>query len=240
VSKKILPLMPGLVAVAGDGAFRGKSIDAVQTETHAIVISPPRALQKALGGVRIGGKHYAVQPLTRTPTHDRVFARCPGHSLMAGGGAVLEAVVTADGTTTHSPLERGQVKQSRATDGRYSTRTQVRLPCRHDDGATVHQWWESLTPIKADQATGFNRGEYLLAIPRSHHTYERSYALRADAESLHSEFEHSWHRNRLPSWGAHRQMLAILGAVLAQNAWAAHRFENELARQHPPPDRAAA
>jgi hypothetical protein len=55
--------------------------------------------------------------------------------------------------------------------------------------------------------------------------------MRQDAESLNAQLEHKFHKKRLPAWGLHRQALAVVGAVLAQNAWALHVWNLEAAHQ---------
>lgn len=69
--------------------------------------------------------------------------------------------------------------------------------------------------------------------------FARVYGMRADTESLHATLEHVFHKQRLPAWGVHRQTQVILGAVMAQNAWARHVWLRELARQQAPPGKTA-
>ena len=61
------------------------------------------------------------------------------------------------------------------------------------------------------------------------------YGMRADTESFHAELEYAFHKQRLPAYGVHRQMLVLLGAALAQNAWALHVFHREHDKQNAPP-----
>jgi len=63
--------------------------------------------------------------------------------------------------------------------------------------------------------------------------------MRADTESCHAELEYAFHNQRLPADGVHRQMLVLLGAAMAQNAWALHAFHREHDQQNAPPGTAA-
>jgi len=58
--------------------------------------------------------------------------------------------------------------------------------------------------------------------------------MRADTESLHAQLEYIFHKQRLPAWGVHRQTLVILFAAMAQNTWARHVWQRELAHQQAP------
>ena len=100
---------------------------------------------------------------------------------------------------------------------------------------------ESLTLTAADRDAGFNRCEYLRSMPVDHPDFPRGYGMRADTESFHAELEYAFHKQRLPAYGVHRQMLVLLGAALAQNAWALHVFHRKHDKQNahraPRPDR---
>jgi hypothetical protein len=98
----------------------------------------------------------------------------------------------------------------------------------------VHHWWEPLTPTRADAVVGFNRAEYLRVVPRTAPDYDRLYPMRSDTESLNAQLEFAFHKQRLPAWGQHRQILLVAFAALALNAWALHVWRREVDRQAQP------
>ncbi len=114
------------------------------------------------------------------------------------------------------------------------------LPC---PGREPHDWWEPLLPVRGDRETGFNRSEYLRAVPTTGHRHRRLYGMRQDTESLNAQLDRAFYGRRLPAWGVHNQTTVVLLAALAENAWARHVC-NEAAPRHrggqPPPQRDAA
>jgi hypothetical protein len=230
--------LPGLTAVVADGAMRGASITAIQTATGIPVVSPPRRRSQKRGGIKIGDTYYAARPLPPSKARTKAFACCGGHDLWAAGGGIHEKVTTVDGTHAWLPVPRGQIRREQRADGTWAIYAEHRLPCSSTDA--THTWHESLTPTADDARADFNRAEYLRALPRDDPDHARVYGMRADTESLHAQLEYAFHKQRLPAWGEHRQTLVITFAAVAQNAWALHVWNREVARQHPPPDLEAA
>ena len=76
-------------------------------------------------------------------------------------------------------------------------------------------------------------------MPVDHPDFPRVYGMRSDTESFYAELEFAFHKQRLPACGVHRQMLVLLGAALAQNAWAVHVFLREHDKQNAPAGAAA-
>jgi hypothetical protein len=229
--------MPGISAVITDGALRGTAINQIQQATGAVVVSPPRNKAAKNGGIKIGDKYHPGKPLPLIPAHLRGFADCAGHDLWGIGGTMMERITTADGTTSYQPVTRRQTKRGATRSGTYALFAQHQLPCRH--GAAPHTWYEPLTTVGEDASNGFNRAEYLRAIPRSDDEYGRIYGMRADSESLNAQLEYAFHKNRLPAWGEDRQTLTLLFAALAFNSWALQRWQHEVRAQSPPPAEAA-
>jgi hypothetical protein len=234
---RIAQALPGITHSVIDGAARGVHIARIQTVTGIQVIAPPRRRQEQLGGVKVANHyHHAVQ-LPASPSRDRVFAGCRGHDLWIIAGGLHEQIITADGTKTRNRVERGQTKRQQRADGTYALYAHHRLSCT--ETGEQHTWWEPLTPVANDAASGLNRCEYLRALPRDDEDFARSYGFRADTESFHAQLERKFHKQRLPAYGTHRQLMVIEGAAEVQNSWALYRFRQEQQRQHAPPGNAA-
>lgn len=215
--------------------MRGTHINAIQTIAGLQVVSPPRRRTASGGGIKIDKTFYAGKPLPRSKARDRAFAQCDGHDLWAAAGGLHERIFAADGTETWQSVQRGQFKRQAKSDGSFQMLALHRLPC----GDQSHEWWEPLTHTAADRDVDFNRCEYLRALPIDDPGYQRAYGMRADTESFHAELEYAFHKQRLPAYGVHRQMLVLRGAALAQNAWALHVFHREHDKQQAPPGDAA-
>ncbi len=225
---------PGVVGFVTDGALRGTHISTVQAATGRLVISPPRRKDKKHGGIITNGYGHAAKPLPASRARTKAFADC-GHDLWAAGGGLFEKVLTVDGTPDYQPILRGGIKRQPKADGSWALYAEHRLKCAAT--GTTHKWWEPLTPVAADEASGFHRGEYLRAVAIDDTNYDRLYGMRADTESLNAQLEFAFHKQRLPAWGVHRQTIVILLAAMAQNAWALHVWQRAITRQHaPPPD----
>lgn len=227
----------GIAAYVTDGALRGTHIADAQSATGSPVVSPPRRRTAKGGGLVIDRYGYAARPLPASRARDNAFATCSGHDLLAAGGGIFERIITANGTPHFAEITRGQLKRQRLADGSYAFYARHELTCFSD--GTVHAWWEPLTPTRSDTAAGFNRCEYLRALPAHHPGYARIYGMRADTESLNAELELAFHKGRLPAWGAPRQTVVVLFACLAQNAWALHVWTRQTQRQQAPPGNAA-
>jgi hypothetical protein len=228
---------PGVGTIVADGAFYGTHIDQLQTRTGVPVVSPPTRRDKKHGGIIIGKYGHGAKHLPASKARDRAFADCPGHILVAAGGAVFEEVLDESGKRIHLEVPRGQVKRNKRANGAYAFYAQHTLECRH--GNDTHAWWEPLTPTDDDRKARFNRCEYLRIVPGHHDDYPRVYGMRADTESLNAQLEHAFHKNRLPAWGLERQTIVMLLACFAQNSWARHVWHREAARQQAPPGTAA-
>jgi hypothetical protein len=229
--------LPGVTAFVVDGALRGTAINTIQTQTGAIVVSPPRPKDLQHGGIMIAGKAHAYRILPESKSRIKAFSKCGGHNLWAAAGGIHERIVTGDGSVHYEAVTRGQQKRERHRDGTWAFYARHRLTC--PETGEIHQWWEPLTATRGDDEVKFNRAEYLRAIPRDDPEYSRVYPMRADTESLHAQLEYAFHKNRLPAWGIQRQTLVILFAAMAQNAWALHVWQRETARQQAPPGNVA-
>jgi len=227
----------GIHAVVVDGALRGTHIAAIQGRTGIAVVSPPRRKTKQHGGTTIGTHAYAAHQLPGHRTRDRWT--CPGHDLWAAGGTIHERTLLADGTTTWREVHRGQVKRERHQGMTGAVTWQLHahytLACQHTGAA--HTWWERLTGTQTDRRAGFNRSDYLRALPGHHPGYRAVYRMRQDAESLNNTLERAFYGQRLPAWGTPNQTVIVLLACLAQNAWARHTHQvaqADLCQAHSP------
>ena len=223
--------LPGATHLVADGALRGVHVAEIQVQVGVQVIARTRKQDRQHGGLKINGTHVPAKPLPKSKARTNAFAACGGHDLWGAAGGISERILAVDGSDTWQRVERGQLKRQRKADGTYQWLARHRLACGED----VHQWWEPITPIAADTAAGFNRCEYLRALPADDVDFPRVYGMRADTESYHAELERAFHQQRLPAYGVHRQMLVLLGAAISQNAWALHVFHREHQRQQAPP-----
>lgn len=224
---------PGIHAFAADGAWRGKHLQAVQSDTGCGVITPARRLISRNGGITIGRYSFAAQPLPWSPRRQRREAACGGHQLWAAAGTIYEQVIQADGSSDFVQLHRHQTKRdvTRHKDGSVKHQFYARysLPCPRT--GEDHVWWEPLLAVAGDQKAKFNRCEYLRIVPPTASEHDRLYGMRQDTESLNAQLERAFYGQRLPAWGVHNQTVIVLMAALAENAWARAVWTEELARQ---------
>ena len=70
--------------------------------------------------------------------------------------------------------------QCRGGSGRHQLYARYTLPC---PGKPEHDWWGPLLPVQGDCEAGFNRSEYVSAIPSTSERHRRLYGMRQDHES---------------------------------------------------------
>lgn len=213
---------PGIHAFTVDGAWRGKHLKEVQACTGCGVITPPRHQAAKRGGITVGRRSYAAQPLPWSPRRAKREAACGGHQLWAAAGTLFEQVIDVEGNSTFVELHRHQTKRdvTRRADGTQAHQFYARytLPCPRT-GAT-HDWWEPLLPVASDEANKFNRCEYLRIVPALSPEHQRLYGMRQDTESLNAQLERAFYGQRIPAWGVHNQTVIVLLAAIAENSWA--------------------
>ncbi len=234
----------GIHAFTADGAWRGTHLATIQTTTGCAVITPARRRAARRGGITIAAHSYAAQPLPWSSRRAQREAACGGHQLWAGAGTLFEQVILADGTSHFAELTRHQTKRDTTLrkDGtrRHQLYARYTLPC---PGHQPHDWWEPLLPVHGDQQAGFNRSEYLRAVPITSDRHRRLYGMRQDTESLNAQLDRAFYGRRLPAWGVHNQTAVVLLATMAENAWARHVWNAAVTGQrggHPPPQHHAA
>jgi hypothetical protein len=213
---------PGIEAFTADGAWRGTHLQEIQSGTGCGVITPPRRLTAKNGGITIGRHSYAAKPLPWSPRRAKREAACGGHQVWACAGTLFEQVIDVDGNSEFVELQRHQTKrdithhanggQAHQFYGKYS------MPCPRTD--STHTWWEPLLPVASDDKNGFNRCEYLRIVPATSEVHSRLYGMRQDTESLNAQLERAFYGQRLPAWGVRNQLVVVLFAALAENAWA--------------------
>jgi hypothetical protein len=169
-----------------------------------------------------------VHPATRND-HERTYRTVPldtwahphgrhhcTHQLVAHHGDICEAVITDDGTLTHSPpLQRTQIRRHRRADGTWRFNVGVVIPCRHQEFTA----WVNPHPRPGDHNAG--RTDQLRCIPESSDDFDVLYGLRNDAESINSEFKRTFIADRAPALGWRRQLLAAVSWAIFNNARAA-------------------
>ena len=234
----------GIHALTADGACGGPHLTTIHTTPGCAVITPARRRTASRGGITIGTHSYAAQPLPWSSRRSRREAACGGHQLWAAAGTLFEQVILADGSSHFTELTRHQTKRDTTVrkDGsrRHQLYAHYTLPC---PGRDPHDWWEPLLPVQADRDAGFNRSEYLRAVPTTSDRHRRLYGMRQDTESLNAQLDRAFYGRRLPAWGAHNQTTVVLLAALAENAWAKHIWNQAVGDQRsgaPPPERHAA
>lgn len=212
----------GIDAFTVDGAWRGKHLKDVQSSTGRGVITPPRHKAAKRGGITVGRRSYAAQPLPWSPRRAKREEACGGHQLWAAAGTLFEQVIDVEGNSTFVELHRHQTKRDITV---HKDRTETHqfyakysLLCPRT--TTTHTWWEPLLPIASDEANKFNRCEYLRIVPATSVEHERLYGMRQDTESLNAQLERAFYGQRIPAWGVHNQTVIVLMSALAENAWA--------------------
>lgn len=212
----------GIEAFTVDGAWRGIHLQEVQAQTGCGVITPPRRLTAKNGGITVGRYSYAAKPLPWSPRRAKREAACGGHQLWAAAGTLFEQVMDVDGGSEFVELHRHQTKRdiTRHLDGgrAHQFYAKYSLPCPRTD--STHTWWEPLLPIASDSKDQFNRCEYLRIVPATSAVHDRLYGMRQDTESLNAQLERAFYGQRLPAWGVRNQLVVVLCAMLAENAWA--------------------
>lgn len=211
----------GIQAFAVDGAWRGKHLTAVQGGTGRGVITPPRQQAAKRGGITIGRRSYAAQPLPWSPRRAKREESCGGHQIWACAGTLFEQIIDVEGNSTFNELKRHQTKRDVTVhkDGSEAHQFYAKysMPC--SNGA-AHSWWEPLLPIASDEENKFNRCEYLRIVPATSDDHTRLYGMRQDTESLNAQLERAFYGQRMPAWGVHNQTVVVLMSALAENAWA--------------------
>ncbi|TQK45169.1 CobW/HypB/UreG family nucleotide-binding protein [Streptomyces sp. SLBN-118] len=102
----------------------------------------------------------------------------------------------------------------RSTDPSFPSATSTSAPA---EAATNSGATKAASP-KSDTERCFHRAEYLQQIPQASLTHQLLYPYRADAESVHSQFDLSlWNRRKI-AYGVERQKIFVLGFALSQNA----------------------
>ncbi len=213
----------GIQAFTADGAWRGKHLKDVQGATGCGVITPPRHQAAKRGGITVGRRSYAAQPLPWSPRRAKREEACGGHQVWASAGTLFEQIIDVDGNSTFVELHRHQTKRDVTVhkDGgeAHQFYAKYSMSCPRTD--STHTWWEPLLPIATDEANKFNRCEYLRIVPATSTEHERLYGMRQDTESLNAQLERAFYGQRMPAWGVHNQTVVLLLASLAENAWAA-------------------
>jgi hypothetical protein len=199
----------GVQAVVYDGAFRGNHHHALM-DRHGVIV-----VNKVHPATRDGNERtYRTVPLG-TWTH-RVGRRDCAHQLVAHQGDICQAVLTDDGTLTHSPpLQRTQVRRHPRADGTWRFNLGVTVPCRRGEFTA----WVNPHPRPDDHNAG--RTDQLRCIPESCDDFDELYGLRNDAESINSEFKRTFIADRAPALGWRRQVLAATSWAIFNNARAA-------------------
>jgi len=222
----------GIQAFTVDGAWRGKHLNDVQRRTGCGVVTPPRHQAAKRGGITVGRRSYAAQPLPWSVRRERREEACGGHQLWAAAGTLFEEVFDVDGDSSFVELHRHQTKRDVTVhkDGSevHQFYAKYSLPCPRT--SSTHTWWEPLLPTASDAATKFNRSEYLRIVPATSAEHERLYGMRQDTESLNAQLERAFYGQRMPAWGVHSQTVVLLCAALAENSWAraVHAAETDL------------
>jgi hypothetical protein len=199
----------GVQAVVYDGAFRGNHHHTLMDQHGVIVIN------KVHPATRDGNERtYRTVPLG-TWSH-RVGRRDCAHQLVAHQGDICQAVLTDDGTLTHSPpLQRTQTRRHPRADGTWRFNLGVTVSCRHGEFTA----WVNPHPRPGDHNAG--RTDQLRCIPESCDDFDDLYGLRNDAEAINSEFKRTFIADRAPALGWRRQVVAATSWAIFNNARAA-------------------
>lgn len=150
---------------------------------------------------------------------------CPGHDLWAVGGHVHERHALVDGTQHDEPLPYRLLKRAtraRSTAGTTSCASPAASPTTADATLSCTQRRSPTTasprtPSTDAKGIGFDRAEYLRQLPPESVDYEQAYRTRNDSES-HSQLEGMHYFHRLLAYGAARQTLVMIGALMSENS----------------------
>jgi len=212
----------GIEAFTADGAWRGTHLQEIQSATGCGVITPPRRLTAKNGGITIGRHSYAAKPLPWSPRRAKREAACGGHQIWASAGTLFEQIIDVEGNSEFVELQRHQTKRdiTHHADGGQAHQFYAKysMPCPRT--GSTHTWWEPLLPVASDEKNGFNRCEYLRIVAATSEVHSRLYGMRQDTESLNAQLERAFYGQRLPAWGVRNQLVVVLMAALAENAWA--------------------
>lgn len=213
---------PGIHAFTVDGAWRGKHLKEIQASTGCGVITPPRHQAAKRGGITVGRRSYAAQPLPWSRRRAKREEACGGHQLWAAAGTLFEQIIDVEGNSNFVELHRHQTKRdtTQRADGTRTHQFYARYSMRCPRTGTTHDWWEPLLPVASDKTNKFNRCEYLRIVPALSPEHQRLYGMRQDTESLNAQLERAFYGQRIPAWGVHNQTVIVLLAAIAENAWA--------------------
>ena len=205
----------GMRAAAWDGALSGVHI-ALLMRAGLLVVSPTKAASNPDRKRRGPGRVEKGEKLPHT-----VGAEAEGegeggcsHDLYAIGGRVHTRTVLDDGSEHFTPVPWRLLPPRRNNDGTYRWYHEIDIDCGDD----FHRTTVRLHQTPADTAAKLNRPEVLRQLPPATPEYLAVYRYRPDSESLNAQLQAMFHFHRLPAYGRDGQLLAMLGATMAENA----------------------
>jgi hypothetical protein len=212
----------GVKAAIYDGAMHGTHIEHIMRTYGWLVLAKTPASSLAAAETPTGlvvnraGKATRSYPLAPV-THDTPAGSCV-HQLAAINGQVVDlGLDDAGDPVVLAVLERGPVKRSRRSSGRYYFNVGYHLACPRGRFTT----WLSPHSTKTGDAT---RPHNLRIINEDDPDFARLHGLRNDSENFHSNLKRTLLVNRQMSLGWRRGLIDIYCYALLNNALTEQRL----------------
>lgn len=194
-------------ALCYDGALRGKHINPL-LKSGLTVLSPVN--------LTISG----VSPL------ELITCSCGAeHRLVTKDGAIYETVV-ADNGEQHlfeCPIKRLVKRRNLGATASHRWYLEIELDC----GRTL---MVRVDATEDDARTGYNRTERIRQHAPTSKTYQSCYGWREEAESWNNLIDRTLYGQRMIAHTWRKQLLVMVGFVLARNVLAAHALSREKLR----------
>ena len=220
---RILPKVPGALAVTADGMLRGVHINELISKHGILVISPSQAKSKK-SGERV--EHSG-------PLQEFVFTYADGTTssveiFHSGGALAIRVWDDTENGYRLDPLQQINSEHRRNKDGTWRFYVRYLVPDPNGGDSAVMR--VPVTTDDDDLARGFNRSQYIRQVPAGTDSYKKVYPRRSDSESLNRQIDDSLYRNRARSFGAKGQLLNLLSHAVVLNSLSAFRHRDRKQR----------
>jgi hypothetical protein len=209
---RLRALVPGAQGVIYDSALRGAHQQVLLRDLGFLPITRVRSSEEPRMPPRSVGRQKVIH------VEDQEILIRDGSTqvlrLGAREGAIGIQEATGDGAIHGA--SPGEDLAASGQAGHYRWYNELALPAELGDRTIMVR----LDSDAADRAQGFNRTEYVRAIPPSDPDFKALYSRRADAESINRGLEDSLYLRRAHSVGHARQALNLLGYALMVNSLA--------------------
>lgn len=215
MADRILPRLPGALAVLYDAAARGKTREHLLREHGVELIAPPAAKKAARSRKEVREEKEAFLETVVGTYPDGTTTPI---ELWVHGGQVHTVEFDEAANRLRNPLTLHELHR-RGHRGRY----RVYGDYTTDDGARLRLRG---LPTDEDRQRKFNRCENFRFFPRGSPQYAANYPRRADAEAANRQLKDALWQRRAGSYGKTRVLIDALGWAIGANAVAAHLHRN--------------